>query len=164
MPTAVSMEEYLGTTYRPDCEYVDGELLERNVGEWDHSRLQTLLAGYIFEREQEWGVVVVTALRVQVKAGRIRVPDITVVAAPASGTPILLDPPLLCIEILSRDDRMGEMQERIQDYLAFGVPHVWVLDPKARRGFIYTVEGMTEAKDGVLRAAQISVPLAELTD
>ncbi len=37
--TAVLLSEYLETSYRPDCEYIDGELLERNVGEWDYSRL-----------------------------------------------------------------------------------------------------------------------------
>jgi hypothetical protein len=49
-PTLVSLSEYLATIYRPDCEYVDGELLERNVGEWDHSRLQALLSGYLLRR------------------------------------------------------------------------------------------------------------------
>ena len=35
MPVAVpvSLQEYLETSYRPDCDYLDGELLERNVGE-----------------------------------------------------------------------------------------------------------------------------------
>jgi len=30
--TAVPLSEYLNTTYRPDCDYLEGELLERNVG------------------------------------------------------------------------------------------------------------------------------------
>jgi hypothetical protein len=29
--TLVSVEEYLSTVYEPDCEYLDGELLERNT-------------------------------------------------------------------------------------------------------------------------------------
>jgi hypothetical protein len=45
--TVVTLSEYLATSYRPDCEYLDGELLERNVGEWDHSRLQMLLSRYL---------------------------------------------------------------------------------------------------------------------
>ncbi len=28
--TVVPLSEYLNTSYRPDCEYLDGELLERN--------------------------------------------------------------------------------------------------------------------------------------
>ena len=34
------LSEYLATSYRPDREYVDGEVKERNVGEYDHSRPQ----------------------------------------------------------------------------------------------------------------------------
>ena len=36
----VSLEEYLATSYHPDCDYVDGMLTERNVGQKDHSKLQ----------------------------------------------------------------------------------------------------------------------------
>jgi hypothetical protein len=36
----ITIGEYLSTSYKPDLEYVDGELLERNVAEWDHSWLQ----------------------------------------------------------------------------------------------------------------------------
>lgn len=51
--TYVSVSEYLETSYRPDCEYLEGDLLERNVGEWDHSRLQTLLSRYLVNREKQ---------------------------------------------------------------------------------------------------------------
>ena len=69
MPVAVpvSLQEYLETSYRPDCDYLDGELLERNVGEWDHSRLQGLLCQFLCSHEREWGILVVPEQRVQVK-------------------------------------------------------------------------------------------------
>ena len=38
--TLVSLEEYLNTSYDPDVEYVDGVLVERNVGDWLHSLTQ----------------------------------------------------------------------------------------------------------------------------
>ena len=78
--TVVTLSEYLATSYRPDCEYLDGELLERNVGEWDHSRLQMLLSRYLCNREKQWGILVVVEQRVQVKATRFRVPDISVLS------------------------------------------------------------------------------------
>lgn len=161
--TAIPLGEYLQTVYRPDCEYIDGELLERNVGEWDHSWLQTELSAYLSSRKRQWGILVVVEQRVQVKPTRFRVPDITVVTAPPAGG-IIQQPPLLCIEILSPDDRMSEMQERIDDYLAFGVPHVWVINPRTRRAFEYTSDGMHEAKDGILSTTNpdIRVVLAEL--
>jgi Uma2 family endonuclease len=166
MPTAIaiSVEEYLNTTYRPDCDYVGGEVLERNLGEIDHSDLQALLTTWLMNHRKEWGICVFPEQRVQVKASRFRVPDISVVLGRKPTTPVLESPPLLCIEILSRDDRMERIQERIDDYLAFGVPCVWVVNPRTRRGFVYTSEGMREAKDGILRVADspITVPLAEL--
>ena len=102
--------------------------------------------------------------RGQVKATRYRVPDICVVAGALPSTPVLREPPFLCIEILSRSDSVEEMQDRIDDYLAFGVPHVWVVNPREPRGFHYTADGMREAKDGVLRATNpdIAVPVAEI--
>jgi hypothetical protein len=38
--TTIPVSEYLVTTYRPDCDYVDGEVQERNLGEYDHARIQ----------------------------------------------------------------------------------------------------------------------------
>jgi Uma2 family endonuclease len=148
--TAISVTEYLNTSYRPDCDYLDGELLERNVGEWDHSRLQMLLSQYLFSREKQWGIVVVPEQRVQVKARRFRVPDITVIAGDPPDGPIITKPPFLLIEILSPSDRLTEMQDRIDDYLSFGVRHVWVINPRTRQTYVYTSDGIREVRDGVL--------------
>jgi hypothetical protein len=38
IPTMISVGEYLGSTYHPDRDYIDGELLERNAGETLHGR------------------------------------------------------------------------------------------------------------------------------
>ena len=40
LPKIISVEDYLNTTYRPDVDYVDGEIEERNLGEFDHGDLQ----------------------------------------------------------------------------------------------------------------------------
>lgn len=162
--TLISVEEYLSTSYDPDCDYVDGEVLERNVGEYDHSRLQGVLFAYLFNREKLWGIHVVPEQRVQVSPTRFRVPDICVMAGAEPNEQIFTRPPALCIEILSPEDTMTRMQERINDYLSFGVPHVWILDPRTKRAYDYTPTGMQEAKDGVLRTErpEINVPLAEI--
>jgi hypothetical protein len=52
----VSLEEYLHTTYRPDREYLDGELRERNVGQFDDSNLQAILTAIFFNNRGAWGV------------------------------------------------------------------------------------------------------------
>jgi len=61
---------------------------------------------------------------------------------------------------------MTQMQERIDDYLRMGVPNVWVIDPRTRRGYHYTPDGMHEAKDGILRTigSNAAVPLRDLFD
>jgi Uma2 family endonuclease len=56
------------------------------------------------------------------------------------------------------------MREKIDDYLRFGVRYVWVIDPRARRAWIYTPETIQEVRDGVLRTSgpEFLVPLAEV--
>src|SRR5690349_21657268 len=109
--TQVSVSEYLSTTYSPDREYVDGELVERNVGEYEHSRPQARLVIFLGARETNWGIRVVTEQRVQVKPDRFRVPDVCVVLAVTRIESIFTAPPFVCIEILSKDDTLSTMLE-----------------------------------------------------
>ena len=162
--TLVTVEEYLNTSYSPDCDYVDGQIVDRNVGEWDHSRLQAAFASYFYTREKQFGLLVVTEQRVQVTATRFRIPDVCLVTAPAPGDQILYAPPFLCIEILAKDDRFAAMQEKIDDYLNFGVKYVWVIDPQTRKAHIFHASGVVEAKDGILFTTEpdIRVPLHEI--
>src|SRR5260221_8869094 len=106
----VSVEEYLSQTYEPDCDYVDGRLEGRNVGELDHGWLQTALSSYFFVRRKQWNITVVVEQRLQVKPERYRVPDICVMLSPKPTEQILASPPFLCIEILSPEDRMNRVR------------------------------------------------------
>ena len=159
----VPVEEYLSTSFPDgDREYLEGQLLEKNMGEVDHSDLQTTLA--VLFRANCPGFWAGVEVRVQVKARRFRVPDVCLVAGGKPKSRTITTPPFLIVEVLSPDDRMSEMQERIDDYLAFGVKYVWIVDPATRRGYVYTADGSREAKDGVLRTEgpAIQVALAEL--
>src|ERR1035437_6120266 len=128
----IPLNEYLGINYRPDREYVDGEVRERNVGKWEHARLQWLLAAGFGAHEKEWNIIGSTEQRD--KAGRnVRVPDL-VVLKPGPQPDVLVDPPLLVIEILSPDDSYSETQEKARDYQEMGVETVWLIDPKTRTG------------------------------
>jgi Uma2 family endonuclease len=101
-----------------------------------------------------------------VGATRFRIPDITVVKTTQPRGEIFTAPPHLCIEILSKDDTMVYMQEKIDDYLRFGVPYVWIVNPRLRKGYVATKAGMVEADAGVLVTSdpEIRVPVAELFD
>jgi Uma2 family endonuclease len=129
----IPLQEYLGINYRPDREYVDGEIRERNVGKWEHARVQWLLAAWFFSHEKEWGITGSTEQRVRVSGNRVRVPDLVVLTA-GPQPDVLTDPPLLVIEILSPDDSYSDTQERTQDYRKMGVETVWIIDPRTRTG------------------------------
>ena len=44
---------------------------------------------------------------------------------------------------------MNYMQEKIDDYLKFGVPYIWIINPWNQKGYVVTPAGMVEAKSGV---------------
>ena len=161
--TLVSVEEYLHTVYEVDCDYVDGVVEERNMGEWDHATVQGSVYAYFHSRRKQWKLRAVPEVRVQVAPTRFRVPDVAVVLEPGPFTPILRQPPFICIEVLSPEDRLARVWKRIDDFLAFGVPHIWVIDAEARCAFTFTADGLREAKDGVLRTSnpEIFLPLTE---
>jgi Uma2 family endonuclease len=160
----VSVEEYLHTVYRPDCDYVDGELVDRNVGEKSHAKAQQEALVLLRAGRAEWNIFPIQEARVQVSQTRYRVPDICVFVGPEPDEEVFTQPPFLCIEILSPEDRMSRMQERIDDYLGFGVEYVWVVDPQSHRAWVYRREGMHEAPNGVLRTTNpdIEIPLADI--
>ncbi len=162
--TLISVEEYLASSFRPDCDYVDGHIEERNWGERTHSRIQARLTVCLARYEEPLGIEVLPEVRVQVKATRFRIPDVCVVLSDP-GEEILTHPPFLCIEILSPEDRMSRIKERINEYLAMGVPYVGVLDPQTKRAYSATsAEALSEVKDGVLRTANpvLELQLAEI--
>jgi Uma2 family endonuclease len=130
--TAVPVEEYLHTTYDPDMEYVGGQLVERHVGEYFHSRLQSLITALLVSREREHRFRVFSEQRVRVSdEPRFRIPDVCVKALPHTVTPVLTQPDLV-IEILSPDDEASDTLIKIADYVQAGIPHIWIVDPYKR--------------------------------
>jgi Uma2 family endonuclease len=135
--TQIPVAEYLKTSYRPDREYIDGVVRERNVGKWEHARVQWLLALWFGSHESEWNVIGSVEQRMRVSPTRVRVPDLVVVR-PGPQPEVLTEPPLLVVEILSPDDSYSDTEERARDYWAMGVKTVWIIDPKTRSGRMCT--------------------------
>lgn len=50
-----------------------------------------------------------------------------------------------CVEILSPEDRASRVEEKIDDYIAFGVRYVWVIDPVRKKAWSYSSEGKRES-------------------
>ena len=164
--TLVSVQEYLATSYRPDRDFVDGELQERNLGELEHSLLQGAIFAWFWNRRKQWNTLPLVEQRVQVTPTRFRVPDVTVLRPDQAREPIVTTPPLILIEVLSKDDALRSMRERVDDYLNFGVQHVWILDPATKRAYVCTPTAFQEPEHGVLVVPNtpIRLVLSELFD
>jgi len=160
----LTVQEYLTSSFEVDCDYVDGRLEERNLGEFDHARLQSLFDRWFGSHEDEWRVVVVVEQRVQVSPTRFRVPDVCILLADGPIEQVVRTAPLVCIEILSPEDTLSRLGAKVDDYLQMGVEHVWVVDLANRIGWECKSEGWTHPRDGrfSVPGTEIYVSMAEL--
>ena len=46
-------------------------------------------------------------------------------------------PPDLAVEVLSPDDRRKDVRAKIKEYLFYGVPLIWLVDPENRIAWVY---------------------------
>jgi Uma2 family endonuclease len=130
---AVPVEEYLRTSYEPDMEYVDGQLVKRGVGEHRHSYLQGLLMLVLGVRGKERGFEAYPEHRIVIDPGRrYRIPGVCVKAVPYDPTPVLERPDPV-IEILSPDNTLTEAAEKCAEYFRAGIPGIRVADPYRKR-------------------------------
>jgi Uma2 family endonuclease len=162
--TLIPVSEYLSTAYRPDRDYIDGELRERDLGEQPHAHLQAIFAGIFRENRKAWAVRALTEQRIQTSRSHYRVADVCVLRSSDPQDPVIHVAPLLCIEILSRGDSLSELQERVDDYQGMGIKNIWVIDPWKRHGYLATTRGFEQPADGVLAIAgtPISVVLKDV--
>ena len=150
----LSLEEYLHTTYHPDCDFVDGHLEARNLGEPGHGLLKIELGYWFRLHRDEWNIRVASELRTHVAAERVRIPDTTVYRADEGAREqVRVTPPLLAIEILSPEDRISRVLIRLNDFLTMGVKHIWLIDPEERIAYTCTVQGLRRVE-----LPQLTVP------
>ncbi|MBV8674061.1 MAG: Uma2 family endonuclease [Acidobacteriaceae bacterium] len=133
--TQIAIETYLKTSYKPDCDFVDGEIEERNLGEFDHAALQAAIVAFFYANRQRWNVHVLPEQRVRVSARRVRIPDVCLVSRDLPIEQVITKPPLVVAEILSPEDRVRRYNTRLEDYHAMGVQNIWVIDPATQKGF-----------------------------
>jgi Uma2 family endonuclease len=139
----LTLEEYLHTVYHPDCDFVDGHLEERNLGETAHGLLQVELSYWFRSRSEEWKIRVITELRTRVATSRVRIPDVSVVPDDAAlAERVRQTPPLIAIEIMSPEDRTSRVVKRLDDFVRMGIENIWLLDPDERVAYTYSKFGL----------------------
>lgn len=128
--TYIPVEVYLRTSYEPDAEYVDGKIEARPMGEFDHALWQQAILKWFWQNEKAWQIRALPELRVQVAATRYRVPDVTLLERVQATEQIVTHPPLAVFEILSPEDTLQRLKQRLEDYRIMGIPEIWIIDPQ----------------------------------
>jgi len=158
----MSVEEYLHTSFEgADCEYLDGEVVERNMGNKSHGKIQLRIAAALQAHEGNTGIYVVVEVRQRVTDTRYRIPDVAVYERePEEEVPSA--PPLVAVEVLSPDDRFSDFLPKLQEYLVWGVRHIWVADPPNRKLFHYDQTGLHEVANFSLPEMDIMLQNADI--
>jgi Uma2 family endonuclease len=158
----ISVEEYLKTSTDPDCEYVDGVLEVRAVGELDHASWQKAIVTWFARQEGAWGIRVYPELRVQTSPNNFRVPDVALLSRSAPREQIITHAPLAVFEILSPEDSMTRTLEKLADYERMGIGAIWVIEPKKQLYWHYKSGQLAPGSVFELPGSEFSVPFAEI--
>ena len=160
--THISEAEYLRSTFEPDAEYVDGEVRERNVGTYDHSDWQQAILTWFLQHAKEWNIRSVPEQRMLVRPRRYRIPDVAVLDRANPKEQVVTAVPIAVFEVLSPEDRVQDLYEKLEDYLAMGIPHIWVIDPKTGIFKRYTDGSLIMLKRFEFSEREIAFDLSEI--
>jgi len=142
--TLITEEEYLRMSFEDRTpEYVDGELVERSVPNNSHSRTHVELTAVFLGLRQRLPLFPRLELRVPVAPGKYRIVDLAVYAHQQPAEELPKEVPLVVTEIVSPDDRHEDIMKRLEEFRAWGVPHVWLVDPGLQRVYVYQKGGLT---------------------
>ncbi len=156
MITGVRVEEYLRTSFPDlDREYRDGEIVERSLPTYMHGKVQALLVAVFLALRGKLPVFPCVETRMKIRTGLYLIPDVAVFYQ-QEPEDVPETPPLVVIEVLSPDDRMTAVLEKLEEYRAWGVRHVWLVDPHSRRMYTWDA-GLKEVEN--LAAVEVGVDL-----
>lgn len=149
MPTQalLSEEEYLRSSFPGvDPEFCDGEILERSVPTYDHGKTVAKFLRKFWEHQRTSVLFPSVETRTRVRPGRYIIPDVSVYwpNEPAERVPEF--PPLIAIEVLSPEDRMSAIIEKLRTYRRIGARHVWLADPEASAFYTFD-EALSEVSE-----------------
>src|SRR5271165_250044 len=157
-----SVQDYLKMISDPDCEFVEGVVEKRPGGEYDHATWQAVLLTFFTSRQSELAIKARPELRVQVAPNRFRVPDVTILSREAPREQIVTNPPLAVFEILSPEDSMTRMLEKLADYEGMGIRAIWVVEPKKPTYFQFSQGRLIPATMFELPGTSFCAPMAEI--
>ena len=161
-PTArlLSVADYLAAETKPASEYEDSVMTRKP---WP-TRKHGLIQGWLVEllRQQSPHLEPGSEITVQIRTGKFMVPDVIAQRRDAIQDPYPTEPVALCVEILSPSDRLSDALAKCEAYLAWGVPHTWIVDPDQRCAWTCSAgDRLREVPaNGSLQAQGVALPLA----
>jgi Uma2 family endonuclease len=157
----VSVADYLSNPGEPECDYVDGVLVDRNAGAPTHGRGIVAVCSLLATFKT---LTVLTILTLKVADTRYRVVDVCAyIGDLPDDERYPSKPPYICIEVLSPDDGLAYMVEKLSDYVKMGVPNVWIVDPYNKWAARFDREGLHFAADVLAtQNPYMTVPIAAL--
>lgn len=121
---------------REPAGYLHGDIAMR-IGSAIHQFVETHSLGRVFAAE--------TGFTLAREPDTVRAPDVAFIRSerlPSPPPPGFAElAPDLAVEVLSPDDRPGEVLEKVADWLNAGTLLVWVVDPKRRIARVYRADG-----------------------
>jgi Uma2 family endonuclease len=159
----ISASDYLRISFEYDAEFVRGRIEERQVSDRDHSDLQSQLLLLLNQPQCASWFLCRTELRVIVAEDTYRIPDLGLLRAGAPREQNVITPPLLCIEIQSPGDTLSATLLRVAEFLAMGVPEIWIFDPRRRTVHVCNRLATAVQAEGSLTVpgTPVSISLAE---
>ena len=158
----LSPEQYLATYYEREPEYVRGELKEKPVPDRLHARIQGLLIRLLGALESAHNVSAEPEVRCRVAPDVFRLPDVALFPLDMSFELLPTAPPLLVIEIVSKDERHVDLIEKLQDYETWGVPRIWVVNPWTRQLALWKDNALVTVDALTLPEFQFEVRMEQL--
>jgi Uma2 family endonuclease len=122
-------------------ELVRGRLIEMAPASWGHgkrgAKALRVIGNFVAKARQGEVFTAETGFALESDPDTIRAPDVAFVRAariPTHGdeTGFFKGAPDLAVEVLSPNDRHGEVIEKIHSFLRAGAVEVWVIDPAQR--------------------------------
>jgi Uma2 family endonuclease len=150
-PAALMTAEELLHAHLPNqrSELVRGVLRVREPAGFLHGRVAMNLGAELRAHAKQTAAGVVLAAETGFKLftdpDTVRAPDVAFVAKGREPPPDARGfadlAPDLAVEVLSLDDRPGEVLAKVADWLAAGTRLVWVVDPQRRVARVYRMDG-----------------------